>query len=58
MNAKQFLEFKGILLQNTTLITYLEGALRQPDLLELLEEYSRIKIKEMDYKACEGLFPD
>lgn len=58
MNAKQFLEFKGILLQNTTLITYLDGALRQPDLLELLEEYSRIKIKEMDYKASEGLFPD
>lgn len=58
MNAQQFLEFKGILLQNTTLITYLDGALRQPDLLELLEEYSRIKIKEMDYKASEGLFPD
>ena len=57
MNAQQFLEFKGILLQNTTLITYLDGALRQPDLLELLEEYSRIKIKEMDYKASEGLFP-
>lgn len=58
MNAQEFLTYKGIELQNTTLITYLDGALRQPDLLELMEEYSRVKIKEMDYKASEGLFED
>lgn len=43
--AEQFLKSKGIERHNTSLICYIDGAMRQPDLYELLEEYSKVKIK-------------
>jgi hypothetical protein len=50
MDAKTFLESKGIKLESTTLITYIEGAMRQPDLINLMEEYAYIKqIQSVNY---------
>ena len=57
MSAKEYLEAKGIVMENTTLISFIDGAMRQPDLISLMEEYAKLKIQEMDYKASEGLFP-
>lgn len=58
ITAKDYLESKGIFLENTTMVSFIDGAMRQPDLVSLMEEYARLKIKEMDYKACEGLFEE
>ena len=44
MDAKEFLQTKGIKKENTTLIVYLEGAMRQPDLQDLMEEYANLKV--------------
>ena len=46
MDAKSFLESKGIKLENCTLIAYVENAMRQPDLINLMEEYADIKIRK------------
>ena len=58
MNAQEFLESRGMELQSTCLITMVDGFMRQPNLCELMEEYAKLKIKEMDYKACEGLLKE
>ena len=55
MTVVEFLEIKGIKLNTTSLYTILDGYVRQPDLCLLMEEYAKIKIQEMDYKACDGL---
>jgi hypothetical protein len=55
MNAVEFLEAKGINLNTTSLYTIIDGYVRQPDLCLLMEEYAKIKIQEMDYKASNGL---
>ena len=55
MNAAEFLESTGIKLNTTSLYTIIDGYVRQPDLCLLMEEYAKIKIQEMDYKACNGL---
>lgn len=57
MNAEQFLESKGMKLNTTAILTIVDSYMRQPDLCALMEEYAKLKIKEMDYKATEGLFP-
>jgi hypothetical protein len=58
MTASEFLESTGINLKTTSLYTIIDGHVRQPDLCLLMEEYAKIKIQEMDYKACKGLFLD
>jgi hypothetical protein len=58
ISAEQFLEAKGMKLESTCLITMVDGFMRQPDLLSLMDEYARLKIKEMDYKSSEGLFTE
>ena len=55
MNAVEFLESKGINLNTTSLYTIIDGYVRQPYLFLLMEEYAKIKIQEMDYKASNGL---
>ena len=55
MTSVDFLESKGINLNTTSLYTIIDGFVRQPDLCLLMEEYAKIKIQEMDYKASEGL---
>lgn len=57
MSAEQFLESKGMKLGSTAILTIIDSYMRQPDLCCLMEEYAKVKIKEMDYKATEGLFP-
>lgn len=57
MTPEEFLESKGMKLNTTAILTIVDSYMRQPDLCSLMEEYANIKIKEMDYKACEGLFP-
>jgi hypothetical protein len=57
MSAEQFLESKGMKLGSTAILTIIDSYMRQPDLCSLMEEYAKVKIKEMDYKATEGLFP-
>ena len=44
MTAEEFLQAKGIKKENTTLIVYLEGAMRQPNLKDLMEEYANLKV--------------
>ena len=46
MNAKDFLETKGIKLETTTLISCIENAMRQPDLISLMEEYANVKVMQ------------
>lgn len=43
MTAKEFLNQNGIELEKTTLIVYYDGAMRQPNLCELMEEYAIVK---------------
>jgi hypothetical protein len=56
MNAEQFLESKGMKLNTTAILTIVDSYMRQPDLCALLDEYAKVKIKELDYKSCKGLF--
>ena len=57
MNAEQFLESKGMKLGSTAILTIIDSYMRQPDLCLLMEDYAKLKIQELDYKANEGLFP-
>jgi|APFre7841882793_1041355.scaffolds.fasta_scaffold06539_2 hypothetical protein len=57
MNAEQFLESKGMKLGSTAILTIIDSYMRQPDLCLLMEDYAKLKIQELDYKATEGLFP-
>ena len=57
MNAEQFLESKGMKLCSTAILTIIDSYMRQPDLCLLMEDYAKLKIQELDYKANEGLFP-
>lgn len=56
ITPESFLESKGMKLDTTAILSIVDSYMRQPDLCALLEEYAKIKIKEMDYKACEGIF--
>lgn len=49
MNAENFLESKGIKLQNCSFVAYVENAMRQPDLVALMEEYANLKLVETRY---------
>lgn len=55
MTAAEFLESKGMKLDTTAILTIIDSYMRQPDLCLLMEEYAKLKIQEMDYKASSGL---
>lgn len=62
MDAKTFLETKGIKLEACALITYVENAMRQPNLINLMEEYAYLKsmqsikhIKEVENQLKKGI---
>jgi hypothetical protein len=62
MDAKTFLESKGIKLEACTLIAYVENAMRQPNLINLMEEYAYLKsmqsikhIKEVENQLKQGI---
>ena len=45
--VKQFLSMEGIDLEKTTLVCYVDGHMRQPDLCHLIEKYSTLRLKEV-----------
>jgi hypothetical protein len=51
MTPKEFLEAKGIDLNQTALFCVIEGFVRQPDLCILLEQYYEEKAKEKPLKS-------
>ena len=57
ITPEQFLESKGMKLDTTAILTLIDSYMRQPDLCALMEEYAKLKIKELDYKSTRGLFP-
>jgi hypothetical protein len=48
MTAKEFLEAHGIDLNTTVFSTVVDGYMRQPDLITLLDAYANRKIEELD----------
>ena len=55
MNAQEFLEAKGMNLDSTALLTMIDGFMRQPDLCMIMEQYAKLKIKELDIKIGSDL---
>lgn len=46
LTAKTYLETLDIQTENTILMTVIEGHLREPNLLLLMEDYAKLKIAE------------
>lgn len=51
INAVSFLKGIGISLNTTALVTIIDGYMRQPDLVYIMEEYANIKVKEMEVNS-------
>lgn len=50
LTPELFLAMQGIELESTVLNTFIDGCVRQPDLCNIMEEYAKMKIAELDYK--------
>lgn len=50
MSAEEFLQANGIDLRTTAFSTVIDGYMRQPDLITLMDTYAAQKIKELDIK--------
>lgn len=50
MTAEIFLNANGIDLNTTVFSTLIDGFMRQPDLITLMDSYAAQKIKELDIK--------
>jgi hypothetical protein len=50
LTPELFLAMQGIELESTVLNTFVDGCVRQPNLCNLMEEYAKMKISELDYK--------
>ena len=50
MTAENFLQSNGIDLHTTVFSTLIDGFMRQPDLITLMDSYAAQKIKELDIK--------
>lgn len=50
LNPEEFLKTMGIELKTTTLISCIDGHMRQPNLVNILEEYHKAKLSELDLK--------
>ena len=44
--AKKFLEEQGIKLETTSVLTVIDGYMRQPDICTLLEDYHQYRINQ------------
>lgn len=51
LTPELFLAMQGIELESTVLNTFIDGCVRQPDLCNIMEEYAKMKIAELDYKV-------
>ncbi len=54
ITVEQYLNSKEIYLDKTTLVCFIDGAMRQPDLCKLIEDYAALKITELDIKIDSG----
>jgi protein-tyrosine-phosphatase len=50
MSAEEFLQANGIDLHTTVFSTLIDGFMRQPDLITLMDTYAAQKINELDIK--------
>ena len=50
MKAEQFLQANGIDLNTTVFSTLIDGYMRQPDLITLMDTYAAQKIHELDIR--------
>lgn len=50
LTAKDFLSQHGIEMEATQLLSFIEGYMRSPDLLWLMEEYHKAKLQELDLR--------
>lgn len=50
LTAKQFLREQGIELNATQLLSFIEGYMRSPDLIWIMETYHKAKLAELDLK--------
>lgn len=50
LTAKQFLREQGIELNATQLLSFIEGYMRAPDLIWIMEAYHKAKLAELDLK--------
>ena len=50
MTAEEFLELNNIDLRTTVFSTVIDGFMRQPDLLSIMDAYADHRIKELDIK--------
>jgi hypothetical protein len=48
MTPEEFLKEKGIDLNQTALLTVIDGFMRQPDLCDLMKQFAEIKVKEKE----------
>ena len=46
MTPEEFLKEQGIDLNQTTLLCVIDGYMRQPDLITLMNQFAEIKVKE------------
>ena len=50
LTAKQFLREQGIELNATQLLSFIDGYMRSPDLIWIMETYQKAKLAELDLK--------
>ncbi len=50
LTAKEFLSQNGIEMEATQLLSFIEGYMRSPDLLWLMEEYHKAKLQKLDLR--------
>lgn len=50
LTAEQFLREQGIELNATQLLSFIEGYMRSPNLVWLMENYHKAKLAELDLK--------
>lgn len=52
LTAEQFLREQGIELNATQLLSFIEGYMRSPNLVWLMENYHKAKLAELDLKIA------
>jgi hypothetical protein len=58
MIAEEFLRANGIDLHTTVFSTLIDGFMRQPDLLSIMDAYAHHRIKELDMKIGANEYTD
>jgi len=53
LTAKEFLSQQGIELNATQLLSFIDGYMRSPDLIWIMETYHKAKLAELDLKISQ-----